>query len=98
MSNHTKTPNFQNNLIKQYKDLFRFVERTGEEIFVFPKKYKVGISLKPIDALKKEFETKDALDKIQRGKKEHLKGKTEKFGSFLKKKYPQYAKIFSKNS
>ena len=93
-----KIPNTQDNLVKKYKELFRFVERTGEEIFVFPKKYKVGISLKPIDVLRKEFETMDALGKIQRGKKEYSKGESEEFGSFLKKKYPQYAKIFSKNS
>ena len=85
-----KIQSFQKTFSKKYEGLFRFVEKTGEEIFVFPKKYKVGISLKPINVLRKEFETMDALDKIQRGKKEHSKGKSEEFGSFLKKKYPQY--------
>lgn len=98
MANHiTKTGNTQENLIKRYKELFRFIERTGEEVFVFPKEYRVGISLKPVDVLRKEFELKDVLDKIQRGKKEHLVGKTEEFKNFLKRKHPQYAKIFSKN-
>lgn len=98
MANHiTKIPNARENLVKRYKELFRFVERTGEEIFVFPKKYKVGISLKPIDALRKEFELKDALGKIKRGKKEYSEGRSEEFENFLKKKYPKYAKIFSEN-
>ena len=98
MSNQTiKIQNLPQIFSKKYENLFRFVEKTGEEIFVFPKKYKIGINLKPINIMKKEFETKDALDKIERGRKEYLMGKSEKFGNFLKKQYPQYAKICSKN-
>lgn len=89
----SKTAISQKNLIKKYEDLFRFVEKTGEEVFIFPNKYKIRISLKPIDADdKEELEAKDALGKIQRGKKEYSIGKTEEFEAFLKRKYPQYAK------
>ena len=93
-----KTLNYQESLLKKYSELFRFVERTGEEIFVFPKKYKVGISLKPIGDLRKEFELKDALGKIERGKKEYLAGESEEFETFLKRKHLRYVKTFSKNS
>ena len=93
----TKIQDIQKTFLKKYKDLFRFVEKTGEEIFVFPKKYKVGISLKPIDISRKEFEMKDVLNKIQKGKREYFEGKSEKLERFLKRKYPQYAKIFSEN-
>ena len=93
-----KTSDNQKYLTKRYQELFRFVEKTGEEIFVFPKEYKVGISLKPANVLREEFETKDALDKIQRGKKEYLASESEEFETFLKRKHPRYAKTFSKNS
>lgn len=93
-----KIPVSPKNLIKKYEDLFRFVEKTGEEVFVFSEKYEVGISLKPIASLRKKFELKDALGKIQRGKKEYSKGETEEFETFLKKKYPQYAKTSRKTS
>lgn len=89
----SKTAISQKNFIKKYEEIFRFVEKTGEEVFIFPNKYKIRISLKPIDAdNKEELETKDTLGKIQRGKKEYSIGKTEEFEAFLKRKYPQYAK------
>ena len=98
MSNQfIKTQDLPKIFSKKYENLFRFVEKTGEEIFVFPKKYRIGINLKPVNIMKKEFETKNALDKIERGKKEYLMGKSEEFGTFLKKQYPQYAQNFSKN-
>ncbi|MBU4338677.1 hypothetical protein KKB43_03800 [Patescibacteria group bacterium] len=82
----------QKNFIKQYEELFRFVEKTGEEVFIFPNKYKIKISLKPIGASKENFEVKDALNKIRKGRKEYSAGKAEEFEAFLKRKYPQYAK------
>lgn len=85
-----KIENSQKNFIKKYEELFRFVEKTGEEIFIFPNKYKIKISLKPFD--KKKFEINDALKKIQAGKKEYSADKTEEFEAFLKRKYPHYAK------
>ncbi len=88
-----KTAISQKDFVKKYEEIFRFVEKTGEEVFIFPNKYKIRIILKPIDADdKEELETKDALDKIQRGKKEYSIGKTEEFEVFLKRKYPQYDK------
>lgn len=89
----SKTAISQKDFVEKYEEVFRFVEKTGEEVFIFPNKYKIRISLKPIGADDREkLETKDALSKIQRGKKEYLSGKTEKFETFLKRKYPQYAK------
>ncbi|MBU3924914.1 MAG: hypothetical protein V1732_01625 [Patescibacteria group bacterium] len=96
--NTAKTAVSQKNFIKKYEELFRFVEKTGEEIFIFPNKYKVRISLKPFDPDKEIFEIKDALNKIKKGKKEYSNGKVEEFENFLKRKYPQYAKTSHRNS
>ncbi len=96
--NTVKTAVSQKNFIKKYEELFRFVEKTGEEIFIFPNRYKIRISLKPFDADKEKNELKNALNKIKKGKKEYSSGKTEEFETFLKRKYPQYAKTSPRNS